>query len=58
MSNWQAGNCGAGRRIWFLYRGAEGAREYHWGRNGVLIRYARYETACKAAAWLNSATGL
>ena len=53
-STWQPRNCGSGKRIWFLSRGAEGAKEYHESSNGTLVRYARYETACKAAARLNS----
>jgi len=53
---WQAWNCGTGKRIWFLSRGAEGAKEYHMGITGVLVRYASYKTACKAAARLNAST--
>jgi hypothetical protein len=57
-SDWQAWNDGTGKRKWFLARSGIGGMEYHWAkpaqeRPGALIRYARYETACRAAERLN-----
>jgi len=54
---WHPANNGTGKRIWFLSHVVDGVAEYHWSSTGVLIRYARYETACQAAARLNADDG-
>jgi len=52
---WYPGSNGAGKRRWFLWRtNAEtGKTEHHDTRSGLLVRYASYEAAQKAADRLN-----
>jgi hypothetical protein len=59
-ASWQPWNDGSGKRKWFLARVVDGITEYHWAKSrppldnvGNLIRYASYETACRAAERLN-----
>jgi len=53
MGNWQAWNDGTGKRKWFLARVVDGITEYYWSSTGVLVRYARYETALQSAKRLD-----
>ena len=60
-SPWRPWNNGTGKRRWFLSRVVDGVTEYHWAkpqatRPGNLIRYARYETALRAAERLSQVT--
>lgn len=52
---WQAANNGAGKRIWFLYRGdrVPFRHRYHCNARGDLIRYATFQSATAAAGQLN-----
>lgn len=52
-TGWAPHNNGGGPRRWFLYR--EDVRAYRMSRAGVLVRYASYDTAARAAARLNAA---
>ena len=59
---WQPANNGTGKRIWFLTRYPHGGGDgipltdrYHYGSNGVLVRYASCESAQRAAGKLNKA---
>jgi hypothetical protein len=57
-ATWQAWNDGSGKRKWFLARVVNGVTEYHWSKPDPhgqqhVIRYASYETACRAAERLN-----
>lgn len=61
---WRPAVDGASKRPWFVARGmgmdlghVPMSRRYHCGPAGKLVRYARYETATRAADKLNKEDG-